>query len=341
MDEDEGEISVTQESHQITIEDGVIKGATWSSMQKVVASGINTVGDLARQTPTTLSEQSGVGKDTCEKYIATALSMIDEGYITGDQLWDRLKTRLKLSTGSRAVNFILQGGIEENTTTEVSGENGSGKTQLMHVLAILAQQPVEEGGLDGKVVWIDTENTFRPDRIAQICEARGYDTLTMLKGILYEEAYHSKHQQAIVAKLPRMCHDHNIKLVIVDSMMAHLRAEYIGRGTLAERQNILGDILQRLGKVAQNHHLTVVYTNQVMDKPTQYGNPQTAIGGHIMGHASTLRLHIRKGREGSRVMVLKKSPFLPEAEAVFLISEAGIEDTEKNLKTWAKEETVE
>jgi DNA repair protein RadA len=328
-------------SQQITIEEGVIAGSTWSSMKKVVASGINTVGDLARQTPTTLAEQSGVGKDTCEGYISTALKMIDEGYITGDQLWDRLKNRLKLTTGSRAVDMILQGGIEENTTTEVSGENGSGKTQLMHMLAILAQQPISEGGLGGKVVWIDTENTFRPDRINQICMSRGFDTLTMLKGVLYEEAYHSKHQQDIVAKLPRMCHDHDIKLVIVDSMMAHLRSEYIGRANLAARQNILGDILQRLGKVAQNHKLTVVYTNQVMDRPVAYGNPQTAIGGHIMGHASTLRLHIRKGRQGSRVMVLKKSPFLPEAEAVFLITEKGIEDTPANLKLWAKEEETD
>ena len=330
---------MTEETKQILLQEGILKGTTWSTVQKVVASGINTVGDLARQTPTTLNAQSGVGADTCEKYIKLALDMINEGYITGEQLWDRIKTRLKLTTGSIAVDLILGGGIEEQTTTEVSGENGSGKTQLMHMLAINAQLPVGDGGLGGKVVWIDTENTFRPDRIAEICEARGYDTLTTLRGILYEEPYHAIHQLAIIAKLPKLCQDHNIRLVIVDSMMAHLRSEYIGRATLARRQNILGDMLQRLGKIAGNHKLTVVYTNQVMDKPTQYGDPQKAIGGHVMGHASTLRLHIRKGRQGIRFMELKKSPYLPEQEALFNITEKGVVDTEGNIKQWAKEES--
>ena len=324
------------DTKQIELTDGLIPGTSWTTMKKIVASGISTVGDLARQTPTTLSAQSSVGEDTCEKYISLALDMINEGYITGEQLWDRMKNRRKLTTGSQAVDEILRsdedrkrgvpGGIEESTTTEISGENGSGKTQVMHQLAINAQLPESEGGLGGKVVWIDTENTFRPDRIIQICQARGLDGMQMLRGIIYEEAYHAIHQLSIVAKLPKLCQDNDVKLVIIDSMIAHLRAEYIGRGTLAGRQNILGDILQRLGKISQNHNLTVIYTNQIMDKPTAYGDPQKAVGGNIMGHASTLRLNIKKGRQGARIMQVKKSPYLPENEAVFLITESGIED---------------
>ena len=332
---------MSEETERITIEEGILKGTTWSTVQKIVRSGINTVGDLARQTPNQLAEQSGVGEDTCEKYIAIALDMVNEGYITGAQLWERIKNNKRLTTGSRAVDEIIQGGIEEHTTTEVSGENGAGKSQLMHMLAINAQLPVEEGGLGGKVVWIDTENTLRPDRIHQICVNRGYDTEEILNGIIYEEAFTALHQKTIVSKLPRTCHDHNVKLVIVDSMMAHLRSEYIGRGTLANRQNILGDILQRLGKIAQAHNLTVIYTNQVMDKPIAYGNPQTAIGGHVMGHASTLRLNIKKGRQGTRVMQIKKSPYLPELEAPFRITEKGIEDTEANLKEYTNEESTD
>jgi len=342
---------MSERTEQITIEDGILKGTTWSTVQKIVNAGINTVGDLARQTPTQLAEQSGVGADTCEKYIDIALDMINEGYITGSQLYDRIRKNKRLTTGSRAIDDILRspddikegkrGGIEEHTTTEVSGENGSGKTQLMHTLAVMAQLPVEEGGLGGKVVWLDTENTLRPDRINQICESRGYDTKQMLDGIIYEEAYHARHQQKIISRLPKTCHDNDVKLVIVDSMMAHLRSEYIGRGTLAGRQNILGDILQRLGKIAQVHNLTVIYTNQIMDKPTQYGDPQKAIGGNVMGHASTLRLNIKKGRQGSRVIQIKKSPYLPELEAVFVITDKGVEDTEDNVKRWKKAEGVE
>jgi len=336
----EDETQPIETTKQITIEEGIIKGTSWPTMKKVIASGINTVGDLARQTPTTLKEQSGVGLDTCEKYINAALDMVNEGVITGEQLWNKIKNYKRLTTGSHAVDEILKrpslegfieearGGIEEHTTTEVIGENGSGKTQLMHQLAINAQLLIEEGGLNGKVVWIDTENTLRPERIAEICLARGYDPHKILSGIIYEEALHSLHLQSIVAKLPRLCHDYNIKLVIVDSMMAHLRSEYIGRGSLADRQQLLNDILQRLGKIAQAHNLTVIYTNQVMDSPTGYGNPLKAVGGHIMGHASTLRLFIRKGRSGTRIIKVLKSPYMPEREATFRITNRGIEDVE-------------
>ena len=342
---------MSETTKQILIQDGIIKGTSWSSMKKVIASGINTVGDLARQTPTTLSDQSGVGIDTCETYIATALNMINEGGITGEQLWDRLKNRRKLTTGSKAIDEILRsdddrergkpGGIEEQTTTEIGGEKGAGKTQIMHMLAINAQLPYEEGGLGGKVVWIDTEGTFRPDRIIQICKSRGLDGMEMLRGILYEEAYHAQHQLTIVSKLPKLCQDYDVKLIIIDSMIAHLRGEYIGRGMLADRQQLLGDILQRLGKISQNHKITTVYTNQVMSKPTGYGDPTEVVGGNIMGHAATLILFIRKGRQGTRVMKVTKSPYLPECQAVFIITEAGIEDTEDNLKKWKKTEEKE
>lgn len=325
-------------TEQIEITEGLIQGTSWPSMKKVINSGITTVGDLARQTPQQLADQSGVGKDTCEKYINLALDMIDIGYITGDQLWDKMKGRRRLSTGSRAVDEILRseedlrhnrlGGIEESTTTEVSGKEGAGKTQLMHMFAVNAQLPYEQGGLDGNVVWLDTENTLRPDRIIQICRTRGYDMEKILKGITYIEAVHSLHQRSIIAKLPQLCHERNIRLIIVDSMMAHLRNEYPGRGLLAERQQLLADILQRLDKISRNHRLTVVYTNQVMDRPVAYGDPEKAVGGHVMGHAATLRLHIRQGRQGKRVMHVTKSPYLPEREAVFMITDAGIEDVE-------------
>jgi len=323
---------MSEETEQIELVEGLIPGTSWPTMAKVVASGINTVGDLAYQTPSQLAEQSGVGKDTCEKYINKALEMIDIGYIVGSQLWEQMKTHRKLTTGSRAVDEILKGtfddvgGIEERTTTEVSGGEGVGKTQLMHMLAINAQLPHEQGGLNGNVVWLDTENSFRPDRIIQICNAKGYDQEKILQGLIYIEVFHSLHQKSIVTKLPKLCQDHNVKLIIVDSMMAHLRSEYLGRAMLADRQHLLADILQRLEKISRNHKITVVYTNQVMDRPVEYGKPEKAIGGHVMGHASTLRLHIRRGRQQKRIIEIVKSPYLPEREAVFLITEAGITD---------------
>jgi len=325
---------VSEETEQIELTEGLISGTSWPTMKKVVASGINTVGDLAYQTPSQLAEQSGIGKDTCEKYINKALELIDIGYITGAQLWEQMKSHRKLTTGSKALDEILKGefdeigGIEERTATEVSGGEGVGKTQLMHMLAINSQLPHEEGGLDGPVIWLDTENSFRPDRIIQICDARGYDSEKILQGIIYIEVFHSLHQKSIVTKLPKLCQDHNIKLIVVDSMMAHLRSEYPGRGMLAERQHLLADVLQRLEKISRNHKITVIYTNQVMDRPTAYGNPEKPIGGHVMGHAATLRLHIRKARQQKRIIEVVKSPYLPEREAVFRVTEAGIEDVD-------------
>jgi len=324
------------DTEKIEITDGILKGTTWSTVQKIIRSGINTVGDLARQVPSQLAEQSGVGVDTCEKYISIALEMISEGVITAEQYWEKIKNRRKLTTGSTAVDEILRsdddrergvpGGIEAQVITEVAAKKGMGKTQLMHMLAVNAQLPVEHGGLGGTVAWIDTENTFRPDRIAQICKHRGYDETKMLRGIFYEKVYSSEHQLLIISKLPKLCYDHNIKLVIVDSMIAQMRSEYIGREMLARRQQLLGDILERLSKISQSHGLTVIYTNQVMDKPTPYGDPVEAVGGNIMGHKAVLRLFIRQGRQGARIMRVTKSPYLPEYEAQFIITEAGIED---------------
>lgn len=334
------------ETEQIILEDGILAGTSWATVQKIIKSGINTVGDLARQTPHSLSEQSGVGEDTCEKYIDIAIKLIQEGFITAEQLWERIKNRRKMHTGSYAVDEILRsdddrergaiGGVESQVITEIAGEKGAGKTQLSHQLAVNAQLSYEEGGLEGNVVWIDTENTFRPDRIAQICQHRGYDTTKILRGIYYEEVFNAKHQLDIISRLPKMCQEQNVKLVVVDSMIAQLRSEYTGRGTLAERQQLLSDMLNRLGKICQNHGLTVVFTNQVMSKPDGYGDPIEAVGGNVMGHKPVCRLFIRRGRQGTRVMKVTKSPYLPENEAVFMITEKGIEDTDDNKKRYMK-----
>ena len=314
-------------SEQITLEAGTLKGVTEPTIKKIVDAGVSTVGALARQIPNDLAERAGIGKDTAEKAISKALELIDVGFIDGLTLYEQRKDRTLLTTGSKALDELLGGGIQSTTTTEFSGREGSGKTQICHTLAVLAQQPVDDGGLDGDVVWIDTEGTFMPERIMQIAEARGYDPDITLSRIQHGQAHTSIHQRALIEQLDGICHSRNIKLIIVDSMMAHLRAEYLGRGTLAERQNVLNDMLQKLAKTCQTYKITAIYTNQVMDNPAiMYGNPEKAVGGHIMGHAATTRIQIRKGKDNKRVFKLDKSPYLPEGEAVIVITEKGIED---------------
>lgn len=314
------------------LEPGILSGPKQTTIEKIRKAGILTVEDLATQTPSQLAERADIGKDTAENAIMKALGRISRGYVTGKQLHDELLTRTRLTTGSSKLDVLLGGGIESKTTTEIIGEKGSGKTQICHTLAVLAQLPIEKGGLDGEVAWIDTENTFRADRIMQIAQNLSLDPDKVLAKIHCWQAYNTLHQKLGIEALGALCHKNNIKLVIVDSMMSHLRSEYIGRGTLSERQGILNKILDKLGKLSRTQELTSVYTNQVMDNPAiMYGNPTKAIGGHIMGHAATTRVFLRKTKKmGKSIYIAKltKSPYLPDGEAPFVIDEYGVRDTE-------------
>ncbi len=316
-------------SDRIDLEPGVLKGVTAPTIEKIKKAGIHSVEDLASQTTKGLSERAGIGKDTAQGAINKALLFVGRGYITGKQLYDELQHRTRLSTGAEELDKLLGGGIESETTTEISGKEGSGKTQICHRLAVQAQRSIEDGGLGSEVAWIDTEDTFRPDRIMEIAISLDMEPMTVLSHIHRWKAANTPDQQKAVEMLGTLCHEKNVKLIIVDSMMAHLRGEFLGRGMLAERQNVLGGILQKLAKICRTYQVTAVYTNQVMDNPAiMYGNPEKAIGGHIMGHAATTRIHLRRGKGELRIASLKKSPYLPDGEARFKVTERGVEDVE-------------
>ena len=313
----------------ILLEPGILDGVSKGTIDKLKNAGITNVETLSRQTAKDLADKASMGEATAEKAIKLALKFTSSGYITGNQLRDQRETRTRLKTGVKLLDEILGGGIESETTTEISGASTSGKTQLCHMFSIYAQLSIEEGGLGGEVAWVDTEDTFRPERILEICENRGFDGEEFLKRIHHGHAKSAPHQKLLIEQLYDLSSKHNIKLIIVDSMIAHLRGEYLGRGNLSPRQNELGSMLQTLMKVAQSTKATVIYTNQVLSNPAQlYGDPEKPTGGNVMGHAATTRLHIRKGRENSRIIKLTKSPYLPEAQAAFLITNEGISDPE-------------
>jgi len=317
------------------------------TITKIKNADITTLQALSVQNPKDLAEKAGMGEDTAEKVINLAQNRTEIGFITGTQLRENRSSRTRLTTGCIAVDQILEGGIESETITEVAGENGSGKTQLCHMLAINTQLPIEDGGLDGAVAWVDTEDTLRPERITQICEARGYDGEEILKNIHHGNARNTPEQKRFIGRLFRIIPENNIKLIIVDSMIGHLRSEYIGRGTLSVRQNELTKMLHELMNLAQAMKVTVVYTNQIISNPAvMWGNPDKPTGGNIMGHKATMRVLIRKGRQNSRIFTVMKSAYIGESSEAFLITPAGIEDTEDNKKEQEKrrkkeEETLE
>ncbi len=236
----------------------------------------------------------------------------------------------KCTTGSRKLNEILGGGIETQALTELIGEFGSGKTQICLMLSVTSQLPHEQGGFGGNVAFIDTEGTFMPERVYQIATANGLDPQKVADNILVARAYNSSHQCLLIDRLFTLCPENNIKLVIVDSMISHFRGEYVGRETLAERQQKLNQYLHKLIRLSEAYNIAVVVTNQVQANPTAFfGDPNRPAGGNIMAHACTHRVYLRKGSKGTRIARVIDSPCLPEVPARFLVSEKGVEDTQE------------
>jgi len=279
---------------------------------------------IAVATPGQLVAASGITESAARKMINTARNSLDMGFVSGTDLLDKRQRVQRISTGSKNFDALLGGGFETGSITECFGPYGSSKTQLAHVLSVWCQK----GDPKAIAVYIDTENTFRPERITQIAKAAKLDPDQALKNIKIARAFNSDHQMLLAEKVEDLIKSGlNVKVVIVDSLTAHFRAEFIGRGTLAERQQKLNKHMHTLSKMAYMHNLCVYVTNQVMAKPDIFfGDPTEAIGGHIVAHNSTFRIYLRKGKKGTRVAKLVDSPNLPEAEAIFLITENGIED---------------
>jgi DNA repair protein RadA len=298
---------------------------------KLETAGVYDLMTLAVMSPAVLSDTAGVSAGVARKAIQAARDLLDLGFTDGLEYAKKRENVHYITTGSKTLNELLGGrGIESRAITEAFGAYGSGKTQLGSTLAVNVQLPIEKGGSNGKCVFIDTEGTFRPARIKQIAEALGANSEKVLKNILVARAFNSDHQVLLLEKVSEMIKaGEPIKLLIVDSLTAHFRAEYSGRGQLADRQQKLNRYLHDIMKLAETHNLAVYVTNQVMANPAQmFGDPTTAIGGNIVGHASTYRMYLRRGKKGSRVSKLIDSPNLPDNEAVFWVTDAGVCDDE-------------
>jgi|TARA_B110000003_G_scaffold140956_1_gene142493 DNA repair protein RAD51 len=235
-----------------------------------------------------------------------------------------------ITTGSAKVDELLQGGIESGSVTEIYGEFRTGKTQLMHTLAVTSQMPIEHGGGEGKCLYIDTEGTFRPQRLIQIAERFNMDPSAVLDNVAYAKAHNVEHQSELLLAAAGMMAETRFSLMIIDSVTNLYRTEYEGRGELSARQMHLGKFLRQLARLADEFGVAVIVSNQVVANPEggpfAGANALKPIGGNIMAHASTTRLALRKGRGENRVMKVVCSPVLPESEAQFSISEFGIED---------------
>jgi len=305
-----------------------LPGVGPATADKLRESGFTDLMDVAVVSPQELATIAEIGLPTATRIIQEAGKKVQKDeFRTGNELYEKRQQVGKISSGSKTFDELLGGGFESQAIIELFGEFGSGKTQIAHQLCVIVQLPKEKGGLDGHAFYIDTENTFRPERIKQMAEGYELDPEDVLAKIYVARAYNSSHQMLLVDKVRELSKDLSARLLVVDSLTAHFRAEYVGRGTLADRQQKLNRHMHDLLRWSDLNNGVVCVTNQVAAKPDAFfGDPTRPIGGHIVGHTATFRVYLRKSKGPKRIARLIDSPHLPEGEAVFSITEKGVRD---------------
>ncbi|MCH9040649.1 MAG: DNA repair and recombination protein RadA [Nitrosopumilus sp.] len=322
-----------------------LEGVGPVTTRKLSDAGIHNIMDLIVRGPVEISEITGMDKDTAAKIVNKARVHLVEGgilakdFVSATEIYKRRQNIGKITTGTNCLDTLFDGGVETQALTEVYGEFGCGKTQFAHTLSVMVQKPKEEGGLDGSVLYIDTENTFRPERIVTIAKAHGMDPDKVLDRIIVARAYNSAHQTLILEESGPVIEENNVKLIVVDSAVGLFRAEYLGRGTLAIRQQKLNHFVHMLVRIAETYDCAALATNQVMASPDVFfGDPIRPVGGNVVAHTSTYRIYFKKSGK-KRIARMVDSPHHPEEEVIFALGEAGVidpEDAEKKTKKITK-----
>jgi DNA repair protein RadA len=304
-----------------------LPGVGDKTLEKLKEAGYDTLMIIAASSAGQLSTDTGIGDETAAKIISAARDKLEMGFETATAVLKKRESIGKITTGSKALDDLLGGGVETQAIVEAHGAFGSSKTQLGLQLAVNVQLPKEKGGLGKKALFIDTEGTFRPERIMDMAKAAGLDPKKALENVFVARAFNSDHQVLLAEKAEEVLKKEKIGLVIVDSVTASFRSDYSGRGTLANRQQKLNRHLHTLQRLADVYNLAVYLTNQVMARPDiLFGDPTAPIGGHVLGHQATFRVYLRKSKGDKRIAKLIDSPCLPEAETVFRVGTEGIRD---------------
>lgn len=315
-----------------------LPGVGPTTAKKLSENGFDSLMSVAAASVAQLTSIASLGEKTAQKMIEAARSALNLSFVSAEQVLDQRKKLARITTGSPGLDSLFGGGIETGSLTEFYGEFRTGKTQLAHQLCVTVQLPRSQGGLkeDGKdatpvkAVYIDTEGTFRPERILSMCQRYpSLDPQDVLRNTLVGRCYNSDHQMALIDKVAKDAQSDNIGLVVIDSLTSHFRAEYVGRGTLADRQQKLNQHIHAILRIAEVNNVAIIASNQVHAKPDQFfGDPTSPVGGHVVAHAAQTRVMLRKSKGNRRIARIADSPLLPENEAVFAITEEGIFDPE-------------
>jgi DNA repair protein RadA len=332
-----------------------LPGVGPATAEKLQDNGFDSYQGIAVASPSELSNTADVGENTAHDIIQAARDAADiGGFETGTSVLERRERIGKLSMLVPEIDDMLGGGVETQSITEVYGEFGAGKSQVTHQLSVNVQLPTEVGGLRGSAIFVDSEDTFRPERIDEM--VRGLDDEVIAatmddreieggpgdEGALEElvqsfldyihvaKAFNSNHQILLAEKAKEIASEHEdseypVRLLCIDSLTAHFRAEYVGRGELANRQQKLNKHLHDIDRVGNLYNTAVVVTNQVQSNPDSFfGDPTKPIGGNILGHKSTFRIYLRKSKANKRIVKLVDAPNLPDGESVMRVEGEGL-----------------
>jgi DNA repair protein RAD51 len=309
-------------------------GITAGDIKKLQDAGLHTIEAVAFTPKKHLLTIKGISEAKAEKLQAEAAKHVPMGFTTATEIHARRAELISITTGSRELDKLLGGGIETGSITEMFGEFRSGKTQLCHTLAVTCQLPISQGGAEGKCMYIDTEGTFRPERLLAVAERFKMNGNEVLDSVAFARAYNTDHQIQLLNQAAAMMSEARYALLVVDSATALYRTDYSGRGELSARQMHLARFLRMLLRLADEFSVAVLITNQVVaqvDGATMFqADPKKPIGGNIVAHASTTRLYLRKGRAETRICKIYDSPCLPESEAMFAINADGIGDAKES-----------
>jgi meiotic recombination protein DMC1 len=310
-------------------------GILATDVLKLKQAGICTVKGIAMVSKRNLCKIKGLSEMRVDKIKEAANRVLKLDFITAAAYAQRRGSVFCITTGSTDFDAMLNGGIQTMSITEVFGEFRTGKTQLASTLCITVQLDAEQGGCNGRAAFIDTEGTFRPERLRKIAERFGLDPEEALENVIFARAFNSEHQSDLLANLSAKFSEEGgrYKLLVIDSVVSLFRSDFTGRGELGERQQRLNQFLAKLLQIAEEFNLAVLITNQVMADPSGglafAADPKKPIGGHVLAHASTTRIYLRKGKSENRIAKIYDSPDVPESEAMYSITDGGIDNSKE------------
>ncbi len=311
-----------------------VSGVGPAAAKKLREVFVTTAELLAVQNPIELQEKTKLGEGTVVKLVRNARILVGKfGFKSGLVVEKEMETKPRLKSGIAKLDEALLGGLEEGSILEFYGPARGGKTQWCSFFAVRSQLPIEEGGLGGRVLWLDSESSFKPWVIRANAIRWGMDPDVVLGNIGHAEVILSGQITEIFETIPQLCAEQNYKFVVLDSFTGLFRAEYTGLDQLKLRQQDMNNILNQMRRTAAATGAVFAYSNQVMANISSYGgNPNAPVGGHVLSHASDYRFYVRRIKDDERKITLQDNAGVPEFDVTLKIGWGGFYEDTKEKK---------